>query len=47
MDLSRKDLEVDVSEDDIASKRLRQSNCRQHRLAAGVNGGAGAGLFAH
>jgi hypothetical protein len=47
VDLSRTDFEVDVSEDDIASKRLCQSNGRQHRPVAGVDGGAGAGLFAH
>ena len=35
VDLSRKDLEVDVAEDDIASKRLRQPDCHQHRLAVG------------
>ena len=46
VDLSRKDFEVDVPEDDIASKRLRQPGGRQHRPAVGLNVEAGIELFA-
>jgi hypothetical protein len=47
VDLSRKDLEANVAEDDIASKRLRQPDCHQHRLAVGLTIEAGTGLFVY
>src|SRR5215212_5788529 len=46
VDLRPADLELDVSQHDVAGKRLRQPNRRQHRSAARVIEMAGAWLFA-
>src|SRR5215212_7735572 len=46
VDLRRANLELDVSQHDVAGKRLRQPNRRQHRPTTGVIGVAGAWLFA-